>query len=167
MPTLIDGYNLIHAAGILSRNIGPGTLQRARNGLIGFLAASLSETERAVTTVVFDAKAAPADLPEEQVCDGLRIIYALGYKTADALIEELIRANSAPRGLVVVSSDQRIRRAARRRRATAVASEQWYGELCCRRREASRAAAPPVEKPVAPSSEAEVEYWMKLFGQEE
>ncbi len=165
MPTLIDGYNLVHAAGILSRNIGPGTLQRARDGLIGFLKASMDEAERAGTTVVFDAQAAPADLPTEQICDGLRVLYALGYPTADALIEELIRTDSAPRRLVVVSSDQQIRRAAKRRRATAVESEPWYDDLRRRRRESLVSKADPTEKPES-STEAEVEYWLKEFDDE-
>ncbi len=167
MPTLIDGYNLVHAAGILSRNIGPGTLQRARDALIGFLTASLSEAERSQTTVVFDAKAAPADLPDEHVSDGIRVVYALGYDTADALIEERIRTDSAPRRLVVVSSDQRIKRAAKRRKATSVDSEPWYEEVRRRRREAARPQTAIEEKPPAPSTEAEVEFWLREFGEDD
>jgi hypothetical protein len=164
MTTLVDGYNLVHASGILARNIGPGTLQRARDGLIGFLKASLSESERASTTVVFDAKDAPPRLPEEHVVDGLRILYALDYTNADALIEELIVSDSAPRQLVVVSSDRRIQQSARRRRATAVDSERWYADLVRRRREGLRSDSKPPEKPEAPASQAEVEYWLEIFG---
>ncbi len=167
MTTLVDGYNLIHASGIVAGNIGPGTLQRARDGLIGFLRASLSEGERASTTVVFDAKDAPPGLSEEQVVDGVRIVYALGYSTADALLEELIVADSAPRQLVVVSSDRQIQQAARRRGATAVDSEGWHAGLLRRRRERIRAATQPPEKPEGPISPGEVDYWLEVFGEDE
>ena len=163
MRTLVDGYNLAHASGILSRNIGPGTLQRARDGLIGFLKASLSDTERAGTTIVFDARNAPPDLPHEQMLDGVRILYAFGYGTADALIEELIAEDSAPRQLVVVTGDREIQRAARRRRATIVDSERWYADLRRRRHESLVSKAAPEEKPDTPSSEAEVEFWLEAF----
>ncbi len=163
MPTLIDGYNLAHASGILARNIGPGTLQRARDALIGFLRAALSDSERSATTVVFDAKAAPPDLPSEQVCDGLRVVYAVGYETADALLEVLIRADSAPRRLIVVSSDHQVQRAAKRRRATAVDSEPWFTELQRRRRERPRHKRATNEKPSPPEVEAEIDYWLKVF----
>jgi len=166
MRILVDGYNLAHASGILARNIGPGTLQKARDGLVGFLAASLTEKERPATTLIFDAKDAPPDVPNEHVCEGIRVVYALGYATADALIEELIGQDSVPRQLVVVSSDLRIQRAARRRRATAIGSEQWYADLSRRRRDSLGKKNVSAEKPDAPSSDAEVEYWLKVFGED-
>jgi uncharacterized protein len=166
MRILVDGYNLAHASGILSRNIGPGTLQRARDGLVGFLKASLREKERAGTTIVFDAQNGPRDLPTEQTIDGLRVLYSFGYPTADALIEELIRSDSAPRQLVVVSSDRQIQLAARRRRATSVDSEIWYAEMRQRRREAARAERGPPEKPSLCGAEEEIEYWMGVFDSE-
>lgn len=166
MRILVDGYNLAHASGILSRNIGPGTLQRARDGLVGFLKASLSQAERSGTTVVFDAKNAPHDLPKEQMIDGVRVLYAFGYATADALIEELIGADSAPRQLVVVSSDRQIQLAARRRKATCVDSDRWYADLCRRRREAARAERTPREKPSLHGAEEEIAYWMDVFDME-
>ena len=58
MPLLIDGYNLLHAAGLARRRYGPGGLEKARGSLLGFLAASLGN-ETSQTTVVFDAAAPP------------------------------------------------------------------------------------------------------------
>ena len=69
---------------------------------------------------------------------GITVRFAAQYEEADELIEELIRADSAPRRLVVVSSDHRIQRAARRRRAKAVDSDVWYAELVRARRERQR-----------------------------
>ncbi|MFW5835236.1 MAG: NYN domain-containing protein, partial [Pseudomonadota bacterium] len=110
---LIDGYNLLHATGILARGIGPGTLERARMALLGFLAASLEPEQLPRTTVVFDAADHPPGLPREVEHRGLKVLFAAGYADADTLIEQLIRRDSAPRQLTVVSSDHRIQRPAR------------------------------------------------------
>jgi predicted RNA-binding protein with PIN domain len=164
MATLIDGYNLLHATGILSRHIGPGTLERARKTLLNLLAASLSETERADTTVVFDAHTGPAGLSREQQHHGITVLYAVGYADADDLMEELIRADPSPRKLVVVSSDHQLHRAARRRRATAIDSEPWFANLCRQRRARESVQPPSEERPLAPQTEAEAAYWREAFG---
>jgi hypothetical protein len=165
MATLIDGYNLLHATGILGRNVGPGTLERARNALLGFLAASLPESEQADTTVVFDAKNGPPGLPRELHQQGIRVLYAVGYANADGLLEELIRANSSPRRLVVVSSDHQIQRATHRRRATAIDSDRWYADVCRRRR--MRASVEPTadDRPTPADTEADSAYWVKAFSE--
>ena len=38
MALLIDGYNLLHASGILGRGVGPGGLERSRLALLNFVA---------------------------------------------------------------------------------------------------------------------------------
>lgn len=165
---LIDGYNLAHAAGILATNIGPGTLRRARDGLVGFLAASLTEREKRGATVVFDAKDAPPDLPGDKKVDGIRVLFAFDHPTADDLIEELIFDDSAPRQLVVVSGDRRIQAAARRRGAQVVESEAWHETLRRRRREERRSSRPsPESKPAPPQSPDEVEDWLRFFEEDE
>ncbi|REJ69162.1 MAG: hypothetical protein DWQ31_05610 [Planctomycetota bacterium] len=162
MALIIDGYNLIYAANIVGRGVGPRALETARSALLNFVAASIDETELARTTVVFDATAAPPGLPRAVEHRGMTVRYASGYTSADELIEELIAADSAPKSLTVVSSDHRIQRAARRRRAQAIDSERWYGEMLAKR----RAGTPHPEpgKPVAPPTPGEVEYWLKEFG---
>ncbi len=110
MPLLIDGYNLLYATGIVGRGSGPGGLERSRLALLNFLAHSLDPADLPHTTVVFDAHDAPAGLPRTVGHGGLNVRYAAGYESADALIAELIRAESAPRRLVVVSSDREIQR---------------------------------------------------------
>jgi len=163
MGILIDGYNLLHASGIMGRGVGPGGLQRSRRALLNFLASTLQPEEARRTVVVFDAHDAPAGLPRSMTHDGLTIRFAVGYETADALIEELILADSAPRRLTVVSADHEIRRAARRRRARSVASDCWFAELLERRRERPPGARPLPAKPGAPLSVEEVEYWVRRF----
>ncbi|MHB8862594.1 MAG: NYN domain-containing protein [Pirellulaceae bacterium] len=165
MGTLIDGYNLLHATGFLGRNLGRGTLARARLALLKFLAVALSETERPTTTVVFDAHEAPRGVPSTENYRGITVRYAVGYDDADALVEELIRRDSAPRSLVVVSSDRHIQRTAKRRRALAVDSEAWYDQLCERRKRKPRPEASDETKPLVPLTDAELAEWLRDFGE--
>ncbi|MBX9788324.1 MAG: NYN domain-containing protein [Pirellulales bacterium] len=129
MALLVDGYNLIHAANIVGRGLGPRGLERARQALMDTLAAALPDAERARTTIVFDAAASPPGLPREINYQGMTIRFATGYESADELLEELIGADSAPKRLTVVSSDHRVQRAARKRRATAIDSDVWFAEV--------------------------------------
>jgi uncharacterized protein len=161
MTLLIDGYNLLHASGIFGRGIGPGTLRRARHALVRFLIASLEGKERERCTVVFDGRDAPPGLPRSESFDGLTVRYAERQSDADSLLEELITADSAPRRMVVVSSDHRVQRAAKRRRAQAIDSDVWFAELVRRRGGPEMPDAPA--KPNAPLSAVEVEYWLRRF----
>lgn len=166
MLLLIDGYNLIHAVGMGGIGKGPGHLERARNHLLRFLAESLDETERGQTTVVFDAVDAPKHLPDTYVLHGVNVRFARGYRDADELLEELIRAASSPKQLTVVSSDHRVQVAAQRRRATAVDSEPWYESILEQRKKKSAVVVERAEeaKPTA-SSDADVAFWTNAFSQ--
>jgi predicted RNA-binding protein with PIN domain len=164
MPLLIDGYNVLHTAGILEGGTGPGSLERARLALLNFLAESLTPREIAHTTVVFDAKDAPWGLPSKMEHRGLTVLFAAKYPDADCLLEELISRHSAPRRLTVVSSDHRIQRAARRRKAKALDSDVWYKELVQKRLSRRKSAAPAPERPPVPLLAEDVEYWVRQFG---
>jgi len=164
MPVIIDGYNLLHASGILAGGVGPHTLERARLALLNFLAESLPEEEISRTTVVFDAADAPPGVPRAAKHRGIGVRFSSGYENADAQIEELIAHHSHPRRLTVVSSDHRIQRAARRRRARAIDSGTWYAELCQQRAERRRAEPAASSRPPVPLLSEDVEYWLRQFG---
>ena len=168
MPLLIDGYNLLHATGILGRGMGPGGLERSRLALLNFLAESIISEELPHTTVVFDARNAPWGVARTVNHRGITIRFAAQYEEADDLIEELIRVHTSPRQLVVVSSDHRIQRAARRRKARAMDSDAWYAELIRARQERQeKADADDVAaRPVVPLLEEDVNYWLRQFGGE-
>ncbi|MCE9545870.1 MAG: NYN domain-containing protein [Planctomycetia bacterium] len=164
MPSiLIDGYNLLHASGVLPPGRGPGSLERAREALLRFLAASLSDDQRSRTTIVFDAAEAPYNLPRVLDHDGMTVRFAPRDRKADDVIEDLILADSAPKRLTVVSSDHRIQRAANRRRARAVDSDVWCAELVRLRAESTEAAA-GTAKPEGPYTAGEVAKWLRVFG---
>jgi hypothetical protein len=165
MRLLIDGYNLLNATGIDARGYRIGSLERSRLGLLHFLFKSLDPPELSQTTVVFDSTHAPPGLPRVTDYHGLTVRFAVKYESADALIEELIRADSTPRRLTVVSSDHRIQRAARRRKARAVDSQVWYGEIV--RRNAARARpGQPAIRPRTPLVSEDVARWLERFGGE-
>lgn len=167
MAIVIDGYNLLHASGILGGGRGPGSLERSRAALLNFLVESLEPEELARTTVVFDAQQGPSGLPRTIQHRGLTVRFAERGSDADALIEQLIAADASPRKLVVVSSDHRLHRAARRRKATAVDSDRWHAEIVRRRAERGRRAdADAPQKPGEPQTEGEVTFWLRQFGVE-
>ena len=164
MSLLIDGYNVLHIAGILGRGVGPGSLQRSRLAMLNFLAESLEPVEISRMTVVFDARNPPPGMPRVIDHRGITVRFAAQHDNADALIEELIRADSAPRRLTVVSSDHRIQRAARRRKARAVDADVWYAEVLRRRRERQKSLPESAVRPAVPLLEEDVNYWIRQFG---
>ena len=166
MPILIDGYNLLNATGIVGRGIGPGSLERSRLALLNFLAVSIDPRELPHTTVVFDAHDAPPGLPRVVEHRSITVRFAAKQETADELIATLIHTDSAPRRLVVVSSDHEIQRAARRRRSKTIDSDAWYAELIRTRRQREEASAEEPTQPTVPLLEEDVNYWLRQFGGE-
>ena len=159
MRILIDGYNLLHAAGVFGETRGPGGFEASRRALLEALARLLGDA-RDKATVVFDATDAPPGLPARSLHDGIQVVFARDYPSADALIEDMIEAHNAPTSLTVVSADNRVIAAARRRRATAVPSGEWFAEL----RAAARQSPQPETKPPPPENDFEVERWLREFG---
>ena len=115
MPFLIDGNNLMPAQGEIGPEIG-------RQGLCERLERLAERGER--ICVVFDGPP-----PPEPTLRGLAELHVEAIfaspRTADEIILERISADSAPRRLVVVSTDREIRQAARRRRCPARTSQEF------------------------------------------
>lgn len=168
MRLLIDGYNLMYAAGIVGPpGRGDRGLERSRAALIQFVAGTLEPGDKSSAVVVFDAAGAPPGLPHTLVIDGVTVRFAKGYDDADELLEELIATDTTPRRLTVVSSDHRVQRAARRRRATAVDSDVWYDAALRKRANRTSNSAEELSKPGASVNDAEVEFWLRrLVGDE-
>jgi len=163
MPLLIDGYNLLHVTGIVGHGKRKSALHNSRIALLNFLAASLAPKDRSRTTIVFDALAAPRGLPRVlQHCE-MVVRFAARGQSADALIEELIQMETAPRQLTVVSSDRRIQRAARRRKAKVVGSDVWYAMLLRERQKRQMSMREVDERPPIPLLAEDVNYWLREF----
>jgi uncharacterized protein len=158
---LIDGYNLLHAMGILRGRVGHFGLEKARLGLLGLLRATHGEKSSEVT-VVFDAAGAPAGTPEEEEYHRIQIRWAVKQDSADELIESLIRRSSAPKQLTVVSDDRQIQRAAERRDCKVLGCAEYLEWLERQRRERRRQEQGENSKPDRPSEE-ESQYWLRQF----
>ncbi len=170
MLWLIDGYNLMYAAGALDgREIRRESFQRKRRRFLSDLADALGPERCRETTVVLDASTPPADFPLKTVYQGLNLIFALGDENADARIEALIAAHSAPKSLTVVSSDRRIRQAARRRRAKSLTADEFLDllERLQTTRRPDRSAQSPATSGLrdrdAPLSAEEAAHWAAEF----
>lgn len=163
---LIDGYNLLHAAGMARGEYGPGELQRCRERLLRYLAAKLSAAEIARTTVVFDARDPPPDRPARQSFRGIGVLFANPGGDADVVIGEWLDRHSAPKRVTLVSSDHALQRAARRNRAGFVDSEEFFDRLEQRkaRRAGSDRGADADAKPAEEMTAAQARAWLEAFG---
>ena len=181
---LIDGYNLMHAAGMAQRDYKPGDLLKCRTKLLRFLLGKLSAAEIRGTTIVFDARNPPPDRPAQVVISGLKVLFANPSGDADVVIQEWLSRHSSPRRVTLVSSDRVLQRAARGCQSKFVGSDEFLHELERRRAprgrshstqahstradstqgDPSRAAQPDDSKPAGHLSDSQTAYWLKIFG---
>ncbi len=164
MRTLIDGYNLMYAGGLLGRKFGPDGFRQVRHRFLNDLAATLDATEAHLTTVVFDAATPPRDRASEAHHKGLTVLYAVNKENADERIEELIAHHSSPKTLTVVSSDHRIQQAATRRRSKVITADAFWTELDSRKARKNHPLRPVEPEARTSSLDArEAAYWVEEF----
>ena len=171
MDVIIDAYNLIFQCGLEGPKRTPATITKSRTRLLQLLASLLPAEQCTNTTVVFDAKRIP--LNETQIDSrkyGIRVLFAVGYESADEMIEELVAAHSHPKDLLVVSSDHRIQNAATRRKAKAIDSDVWLDQIESQPHRTDDSAKsgtkdPASTKPI--TSEIKSHDWINEFGIEE
>lgn len=157
MPVIIDGTNLLWALHDVAEEHGAlDEIQLCR--ILGLYFKRTGEEGQ----VIFDG-AGPPDQSVFDQAGQVQVIFSGFHKDADTVMEEKIKADTAPRRLTVVSSDRRLRKAAGARKATALKSELFWERV---QKELQRTG--PVEKePEAKQeglSESETEQWMDLFG---
>ena len=159
---IIDGYNLMHAAGIARRNYAVGDLERCRRLLELRVASSLSDEAMARTTIVYDAFDSPGNEDRAIRRHGLKILYAAQGEDADGEIERMLDHHSAPRQVIIVSSDHRLHKAARRRRARCVDSDVYLQQL---ESEPGHRSIKSSRRPIKPTveTEAELQQWEATF----
>jgi predicted RNA-binding protein with PIN domain len=158
MRYLIDGYNLLHAMGLLYGKVGPHGLEKARLALLGRLCGAYGD-DTGTVTVVFDASRAPPGAVAEENYHGIHVRYALDGE-ADEVIENLIQHEATPRQLTVVSDDHRVQQAGRRRRCLVLGCLDYLEEMERRRRR--KLARPQTAKPEGVSAE-EAQHWLREF----
>lgn len=162
---IIDGYNLLHAAGFARQRYGPGDLERARMRLLRLLKNQLPTEQRRKTLVVFDGQNVDNDAEVEFRFHGLRVLFSRPQQEADDVIELLIGGHSFSKRLRVISSDHRLHKAAQARKAKAQDSEDFLTELeenhPGKKQSPGKALRQEGEKPIS----VETDLWMEEFGQ--
>lgn len=111
--------------------------------------------------IIFDGTG-PRDKSGFDNIRNLEVSFAGLNTDADTVIEDKIRASTAPKRLTVVSSDRRLRKAAQVRKAPAVKSDVFWKNI---QRQLSRKK--PGREPAAKQqglTDGETEQWIKFFG---
>lgn len=151
MPLVIDAYNLLHAALGFGRDLGV-------EGLARLISSSRFAGQPA--TLVCDGHRNGA---EGKKYPHIRVVFAGSGLDADSIIEHIVARDSAPRRLVVVSSDRRVQAAGKRRRCTVYPSEAFLAQLLCDAA-CAKAPEPPSPREQVPLGAAEVAGWISAFG---
>lgn len=159
MHYLIDGYNLLHAMGTLQARAG---LEKARLRLLDRIHNGFGNESFRVT-VVFDAAHPPAGAAEAQDHRGIQVRFAIRQEQADDLIELLIRRDSVPRRLTMVSDDHRLQKAARRRQCPVMGCAEFLEWLDNCRRQSAQPQPPQVPAKPEVASPQETEQWLREF----
>ena len=159
MPLIIDGYNLLHS--IHETNEDCDTISDIQ--LCRIVDIFLTQTGQK-GEIIFDGTG-PPDKEKFDNMSKLDVFFAGVAGDADAVIENKVKASTAPKRLTIVSNDRRVRQAARAKRAAAIKSNVFWGNL---RKQLSRrkTAREPAEKRRG-LSESETEQWLKFFGLEQ
>jgi hypothetical protein len=161
---IIDGYNLLHAAGWVQSRYRPGELEACRTRLLKFLSEHLSEMEAVRTTVVFDARHPPVAAPRFITHGHIRVLFASPHGDADRMIEEMLESSDAPRNVTLISNDRRLQLAARAERSDCISSTDFLESLRNRSSQSSGSHRANTEKPESISNPAELELWLRVFG---
>jgi len=157
MPVIIDGTNLLWALHDVSDKHGATTEVELCWILARYFQRTGDEGQ-----VIFDGTG-PRDQSVFDQVSHVQVVFS-GFNTdADTVMEEKIKANTAPRRLTVVSSDRRLRKAAAARKATALKSERFWEQVHQELQRPKVTKKEPQEKQEG-LSESETEQWMDLFG---
>jgi predicted RNA-binding protein with PIN domain len=153
---IIDGHNLLHSIVKLSDEA-----ESINDVKLCWIISRYLRAIRKQGKIIFDGTG-PRDKSQFDNIANLEVLFAGLGSDADTIIENMIKANTAPKRLSIVSSDRRLREAARTRRATAVKSEVFWDNL---QKQLKRKK--PVKEPEAKRvglSESETRQWLEFFG---
>jgi len=154
---IVDGYNLLRAVqNLTDQSSGITDIQICQ--LINEYLYRMKKKG----CLVFDG-IGPRDKSPFNNLFCLDIIFSGTTREADDDIEEMILESSAPKSLIVVSSDRRIKKSAEKRKATAVDCVDFWMEMLKQLERKKKKAAEPQAK-FAGISESETDFWLREFG---
>ncbi len=161
MKVIIDGYNLFHH--VRSQTDPPESL------ILSTLLRELmawAERSRNDVLAVFDGRR-PKVIDESEFSKGrFRLVFVGSAHTADSAIMEFADTYSAPRNLMVVSTDREIRRHVKRRGCVAAVCEDFWAEVVALLNKPERPREPSV-KQSGLATDGQRDYWLEFFGMDE
>jgi len=159
MPIIIDGYNLLHSI----RKVSGDSEEISDVQMCRVMGRYLKQIDNK-GEIVFDGTG-PRDKSGFDNIDSLEVFFAGLGSDADTVIEQKIKASTAPKRLTIVSSDRRLRKAAQTRKATAMKSEVFWINVQKRLRR-KKTIKEPIEKRLG-LTESETKQWLEFFGLEQ
>jgi predicted RNA-binding protein with PIN domain len=156
MSFIIDGHNLLWTIAGRAEEHGSVTDLQLCHILSRFMRVCGEKGE-----LVFDG-AGPRDRGPYENMPSLDVTFAGAASDCDTVIEHRIESSSAPRDLVIVSSDRRLRVAAAARKAAAVKCDVFWKQVQKKLAEQKKVREPPGKRHGI--TEQETELWMRLFG---
>ncbi len=156
---IIDGHNLLHS--IVKRSEEFETLSDVQlcRVLSKFLKLTGENGE-----IIFDGTG-PRDKSGFDNLPNLEVFFAGLGTDADTVIEEKIKLSTAPKLLMIVSSDRRLKDAGRRRKATVIKSEDFWEQVQKQIKKKRKINKEPPGKRGG-ITEAETNQWLRFFGLE-
>ena len=154
MPLLIDGHNLL-------RTIQRDACAALEDAQMCQLIGAYLYRKKDIGKIVFDG-IGPPDKTALRDIRGLDVFFS-GQHEADDIIEDMVLDNTAPKKLIVVSSDRRVKAAAKKRKATAINSDDFWARLI-KVLEKKRSHPPEPLAKREGIGEKETDIWLKEFG---
>ena len=155
MPVLIDGYNLLRYMQAYDEQFEAIN----ESALCGIISEYLKRS-RSNGQIIFDGLG-PPDKSDLSGFGNLEVYFSGQDTEADDIIEEKISINSAPKRLIVVSTDRRIRAAASHRKAISVRSDLFFLEM--EKVLERKTLTPEPKEKRGGLTEAEAEEWIDFF----
>jgi predicted RNA-binding protein with PIN domain len=154
MPIIIDGYNLLRSVQRIEE------YQSLDEAALCRIISEYLLRVRTYAHVVFDG-IGPPDKSELSGIDNLEVYFSGEHLEADDVIEEKIEEYSAPKNMIVVSTDRRIRAAAAKRKSVSVTSDLFWLSLI-EQLDKKKPTPMPKEKRHG-ITESEADAWMDEF----
>ncbi|HUT31113.1 MAG TPA: NYN domain-containing protein [Sedimentisphaerales bacterium] len=156
MPIIIDGYNLLWAVQKVGHTHEAITEVQLCHVVGRYIRATGEKGE-----IVFDGAGPPEKTRFDNITH-LEVSFSGLAADADKVIEDKIKASTAPKNLTVVSSDRQVRAAAHARKAQTLKSEVFWQKLTAELTRTRPAEEPPAKR--WGLTDVETEHWMKFFG---
>lgn len=157
MRFFIDGYNLMHALGLV-RPKSQRSLAKCRSDFCAWIRRVHRGNPNEVT-VVFDGQPLAKGKARDECPDGPHVVFSRG-ETADDLLERMVRDDSEPTTLTLVSNDRRLRRFGKGRRCIVWSCEDYLDWAMSPEAVGDHRSGAASEKPV---NDADADLWKREF----